>query len=50
LALGDLNSVFDLKSVRCESREDAGVVITIEGEQKNGQLVNYSFAFDLASL
>lgn len=50
LALGDLNSVFDLKSVRCESGEDVGVVIKIEGEHKNGQLMNYSFAFDLASL
>ena len=41
LALGDLSSMFDLKSVRCECQEGGRVRTTIEGEHKNGERLSY---------
>jgi hypothetical protein len=52
VALGDLSSVFDAQSVRCEFEclQGSGARIIIEGEHKNGERGAYIIASDLVPL
>jgi hypothetical protein len=46
VALGDLSSIFDTKSVRCEWEcidEISRIVTTLKGEHKNGECIEYRF-------
>jgi len=47
LALGDLSSIFDLKSVHCEHPEGNRFLVSIEGEHKNGEISTLHFPLDL---
>ncbi len=49
VALGDLSSVFDVLSVRCESPEPPGLLVTIEGEHKSGERRSYVVRVELGS-
>ena len=47
VALGDLRSVFETHSVRCERSGEGRLLITVEGEHKNGESAAYVASFDL---
>jgi hypothetical protein len=50
-ALGDLGLIFEVASVRCESREGGSwLLATINGNHKNGVVKNYCVDFELGSL
>jgi hypothetical protein len=45
VALADLSSIFDAKSVRFERHEEDSILTTIDGEHKNGEHGSYCFPF-----
>ena len=47
LALSDLGSIFDVTSVKCESRVDGTLLVTIAGEHKNGENRTFCVCFRL---
>jgi hypothetical protein len=47
LALDDLRSVFETRSVRCEGGPDGTIRVTIEGEHKNAEYRSYCVSVEL---
>jgi hypothetical protein len=46
-ALGDLSSIFEVTSVRCENLEGGRLLTTISGSHKNGEVKNYCVGFKM---